>query len=413
MTMKRLFISSAALIFASCQVTPPRTSTATAVSGDSAISSCSYLTKDNKGNFVLSWIKQDSSNGTGTMYYAISTDSGQSFGKPEIIPPSKGVEPHGENMPKIIFKKNGEALAVFGVSAPSKGNDYTGRIYYSQSFDNGGTWGPATPLTRDTGSFDQRYFDVTLLPDGEAGITWLNNSEPEGSTLYYAATEGSSGFLHPKIIGEHTCQCCRTDLFADPKGFIHVAYRDIINDSLPAGQAGIRDMAYSVSADTGKTFSAPVRISPDNWAVNGCPHTGPTMAANQKGLHFAWFTMGGGGGVYYCHSSDNGKTFSPRETVSENPSAKHPQIISLPDGGLVIVWDENLKQGDHYYRRIGLQLRSAGGDKLKTAFITPDNGDAAFPMVRATGDHNVLVAYTARINDKEKVFYHRIDLSKP
>lgn len=404
--MKRIktifFAAAAAAICASCQRPFPVASPA----DESGISSCPWLTKDNQGNFLLSWIHQDSTGSNGIMYYAVSEDGGRTFGPPRKILSSAGAEPHGENMPKMIMTESGRLIAVFGVSAPSPGNEYTGKIYFTVSVNNGRTWSDAAPLTRDTGSFDQRYFDLAPLPGGGAGITWLNNSEPQGSTLYYAATGGNGGFENAKIIGMHTCQCCRTDLFTDKRGYLHVAYRDIINDS-------IRDMVYSVSADTGKTFSAPVRISPDNWVVNGCPHTGPDMTANSNGLHFVWYTMGGGGGVYYGHSSDNGKTFSPRETVSANPSAKHPQITALPGGNLAIVWDENTKEKEHFYRRIGLQVRDPRGRPLKTAFITPGGEDAAFAVIRPVDKETVIVAYTARINEREKVFYRRVDLNKP
>lgn len=398
--IKPVFFAAVALIpVVSCHLPGRNASPA----DETGISSCPWLTTDSRGDFLLSWIHQDSAGGEGMMYYAVSTDQGKTFGPPGKILPSRGAEPHGENMPKMMVNKDGELIAVFGVSAPSRGNEYTGKIYYTVSKNQGRTWNKAMPLTRDTASFDQRYFDLAPLPGGGVGITWLNNSEPQGSTLYYASAARGGSFDHAKVIGIHTCQCCRTDLFTDEKGGLHVAYRDIINDS-------IRDMVYSVSADTGKTFSAPVRISPDNWVVNGCPHTGPDMTANQNGLHFVWYTMGGGGGVYYCHSSDNGKTFSPRETVSDNPSAKHPQIIALPRGNLVIVWDENMKKGKHYYRRIGLQVRGPEGRTFSTAYISPTGKDAAFAVVRPVDNKTALVAYTARVNDLEKVFYRRVNV---
>ncbi len=407
--MKHFIITVIVLAaFASCRTSQPSDSGAqmeVPITRPGAITSCPYLTKDNRGNLVLSWIQQDSSSAEGVMYYAVSTDNGRHFGRPMVIPATRGVHPHGENMPKMIFKKDGEIMAVFDVSAPSPGNEYTARMYYTHSDDGGKTWSPAAAVVTDPGSFDQRYFDLALLPDGNVGIIWLNNSEPQGSTLYYAVTDGEHGFSPGKIIGRHTCQCCRTDLLVDKKGDIHVAYRDIIQDS-------IRDMFYSVSTDTGKTFSKATRISPDNWVINACPHSGPDMAVNRSGLHFVWYTMGGGSGIYYCHSSDNGKTFSARESVSDNPSAKHDQIVALPDGKLVIVWDESVKNGDNYHYRIGLQERDPEGKVIKTAFITPDDEDAMFAALLPLNNDAVLTAYTTQKSDgKERVCYRRINLA--
>ncbi|WP_343674072.1 hypothetical protein, partial [Chitinophaga sp.] len=180
-----------------------------------------------------------------------------------------------------------------------------------------------------------------------------------------------------------------TDLYTDPKGHLHVAFRDIISDS-------IRDMVHLLSVDTGATFSAPVRISADNWVVRGCPHTGPAMAANSFGLHCVWFTMGGGQGVYYCHSTDEGSTYSQRDTVSVTPMAKHPQITAVGDDKIVIVWDEPVKVGKEFNSRVGYQIRKGDGGVIKSGILTSDSLYVTFPVVKAVDAQTVLVAYTKK-----------------
>jgi hypothetical protein len=167
-------------------------------------------------------------------------------------------------------------------------------------------------------------------------------------------------------------------------------------------------MVYCFSSDTGSTFSAPVRISTDNWVVDGCPHTGPSIAVNQTGLHFAWYTMGGGGGVYYCHMTGDSHRFSAREAVSRNESARHPQMSALPDGNLLIVWDESVQQGGVYNSRIGLQERNENGLVLHTSFITPASADAVFPQITALPGGKALMAYTLREGPSLQVRYRLI-----
>jgi hypothetical protein len=353
-----------------------------------AKTSCPFLTTDNKENIVLSWVKEINDTDA-VVCYAVSTDKGKTFGQSIEILSSKGVEPHGENLPKIIFKLDEEIIAAWGADNSNPKNKYSGLVYYAQSFDNGKNWSNAIPLVRDTTSYDQRYYDFDVLPNGEAGIIWLDNRKKtakEGSTLYYAETNGKNGFQNEKPIGETCCQCCRTDFFVDSKGNIHAAYRKIINDS-------IRDMVHIVSIDGGKTFSQPERISMDNWAIHGCPHTGPTMAENKNGLHFSWYTLGGGNGVFYCNSKDFGKTFSMRDSVSGKPSAKHPQITTLPNGDIIIVWDETVKKGEKFNQRVGLQHRTAEGKVISTKYITSDDVVADFPVIKAVNDDTVLVAW--------------------
>ena len=388
-----------AFIFQSCFNKQVNLTTSDTFKIDTAQGSCPYLTKDTKGNIVLSWVKKTDS--TSFIYcYAISKDKGKTFEKPVEIPGSNNVFPHGENMPKIIFKPSGEIIAVWGASNPNPANAYAGIVFYSQSFDDGHSWSKATPLVTDTAGFDQRYFDVALLPNGEAAIDWLDNRHKtisDASSLYYAETNDKSGFQNEKMIAGPCCPCCRSDMFIDSKHGIHILYRGIINDS-------IRDMVHTVSTDNGKTFSVPERISKDNWVINGCPHTGPAMTENKNGLIFTWFTAGGGAGVYCCNSKDNGQTFSHRKIVS-GKSARHSQIVSIEDDKTIVAWDENFINKNIVSSRIGIEVRNDKGDNLIKEFITPENLSMSFPVIKPVDDIEVLVAYTENIQDRDYVRY--------
>lgn len=372
--------------------------------------SCPYLTKNTKNNIVMSWGMKTNAN-EDIICFSIFNSRNSTFEKTIEIPSSKGVQLHSESMPKIIFKPNEEIIAVWGVDNSSPKRKYAKRIYYSQSFDQGKTWTKATSLVKDTASNSQAYYDIDLLPNGEAAIIWLDNrtkTTKQGSTLYYAVTNGKSGFQNEKPICETTCQCCRTDLFVDSKGNIRATFRDIINDT-------IRDMSHVFSIDGGKTFSLPIRISADNWVINGCPHTGPALAENNTGLHFAWYTMGRGEGVFYCNSKDSGKTFSQRSSVSNKPSAKHPQIITLSKGDVAIVWDETIKKDNNYNAWVGLQHRTANGDIISTKFITSDECVSEYPVIKAIDENSILVAWVQQSKNmsntpKTQVFYEIVTI---
>ena len=111
-------------------------------------------TKDNNNNLVLSWIREiDSSHSV--FCYAISTDQGKSFSAPVEITGSTNVHPHGENLPKIIFKPSGTIIAAWGASNPNPKNSYAGLVYYSQSNDGGKTWNKSRTVSNEIESFDQ------------------------------------------------------------------------------------------------------------------------------------------------------------------------------------------------------------------------------------------------------------------
>lgn len=106
---------------------------------DTSEGSCPYLTKDNKGNIVLSWIRKIDSS-VSIYCYAVSSNNGKYFGKAIEIPGSSNIHPHGENMPKIIFKPDGEIIAAWASANPNAKNAYSYVVYYSRSVDKGVTW---------------------------------------------------------------------------------------------------------------------------------------------------------------------------------------------------------------------------------------------------------------------------------
>jgi hypothetical protein len=377
-------------------ITPPVT-----ISGE-LYAECSYLTKDHLGRPVIAWTEGNKETKEIYLYYAVSSDNGQSFGAPIKVDPSKGTVFHAESMNKVAFKKDGTVIAVFEKKAPTKENQYAGYIFYTQSFDGGKSWTDSEFLHTDTSSgISRSFFDLAVLPDGEVGAIWLDGRMKlgeKGSSVFFSSTKGKEGFQKDTQIGETICQCCRTDLYTDPSGKVHAVFRDIINDS-------IRDMVHIVSADTARTFSQPVRISADNWIIKGCPHTGPDMTSNRAGLHFTWFTAGGNSGVYYCNSSDNGKTFKERELVSNQ--ARHPRISSTEDE-VMIVWDEMIRKDSLYYPRIGIQIRSA--TNMYQAYLSEEMKPAYFPQLLSAGNNLLIVSWTQEENKRTKVVYKIVNV---
>lgn len=392
------------ICFVACQNKKPKPLIAAAesVQIDNHPGECPYLTKDNKGNTVLSWIRMINDSTT-AFCYAVSAD-GKKFSDPIVIPNTGNIEPHAENIPKIIFKPSGEIMALWGAANPNPKNKYSGLIYYTQSFDNGKTWTDIKQLVNDPAGYDQRYFDVALLPNGEIAVIWLDNRKTttkEGSALYFTTTNGKNGFQNERRIAQPCCQCCRTDLYVDGKGDIHALFRAIIQDS-------IRDMVHIVSTDGGQTFSEPKRINDDNWVIRGCPHTGPAMTGNKDGLHFAWFTGGKNKGCHYTKTTNEGRSFEMYDSISS--SGSHPQLTSLSNGNLLIVWDETSYVNRKMYKRIGIQCRNAEGKSEGRDYITPEDSNASYPVISPINERSSFVAYVSKKGDKQYIAYQLVQM---
>lgn len=403
--MKIILYYISIAIFISCNVKEKKSGTfessGLGIRKDSAFpGACPYLFNAADGSTIISWLREVTDTQS-VLCYAVSKDGGE-FGLTITVPGSENAYPNGENLPRVIKTPNRQFVAVWGASNPHPQNPYSGIIYYSWSLDEGKNWTAPQSLSKDTNSLDQRYFDIEILKDNSVGIIWLDNrkeTEKEGSSLYFATFNDNNILDNEKRIGETCCECCRTDLFVDRQGNLHTVYRKIISDST-------RDIVHSISLDNGKTFSVPKRISYDNWAINGCPHTGPTLAQTSESLSFAWFTQGNGNGIFYTSSTDNGNTFSKKDIVGENPSSRHPQIEIAKSGEQLIVWDEAVSKGN----RIGLEIRTTDGEKLGTHYLTDSNTYASFPVIKSFGSAYI-IAYSGKNHqdDARKVFYKIIN----
>ena len=108
----------------------------------------------------------------------------------------------------------------------------------------------------------------------------------------------------------------------------------------------LRDIAFAISRDGGRSFSAPSRVSEDGWAINGCPDDGPALVVDAGGVtHIVWPTVIAGdepvGALFYASTRD-GQRFTPRVRIPTlgSPKPMHPQMALAADGTLVVAWDE-------------------------------------------------------------------------
>lgn len=378
-----------------------------------------FLTKDQLGRPIINWTEELSGKYGFVVKYAVFDPESGAFGDIITVEPSRGTSSHPENMNKVAFKSDGTAVAVYSRKHPTEENRFAGSLLYTLSFDEGLTWTTEKLLHSDTSrSVGRGYFDLAVLPDGEVGAVWLDGrygKAYKGSALFFAKTRGQEGFGEDKAIGESTCECCRTDLYVDRENNLNIVYRDILNDS-------IRDIVHQFSADNGTSFSGPRRISHDNWVIDGCPHTGPSLASNSQGLHAVWYTAGGAPGVYFNSSEDGGKTFSLRNRISDR--ARHPQMAALSDDTLVLVWDEmqskpsapvhaEMRHADHGAPAGGsgivLQVRNRSA-VLDSFTLSSPGVNASFPVLSIL-DGKILVAWSEQAQGKSAIYYRLFDVA--
>jgi hypothetical protein len=360
-----------------------------------------YLTRDQNDNPVAVWTERKGEDLT--LYFAISSDGGKSFSNKLRLPLTSDVATHSEGMPKLAFKRDGTIIAAYEKKAPTEANKYAGAIYYRVSNDNGKNWLPEKFLHSDTIAGRSRsYFDIERLSNGEIGAAWLDiklDQETGGRSIRFASTEGSINFGNEILVDSSACQCCRLDVYSDMTGRVNVAYRGLMKGVM--GKS-IRDMMLATSGNNGKTFTRPSRISSDNWSIDGCPHTGPSLCSSKGGLYSLWYTEGNGTGIYYSFKQNGDNEFQQRGLVSN--SGRHPQL-SADDEKFIMVWEEISGNNDQKFTTIFYQV--SNDLDVKKECLTPKTVNAFSPVVTAT-KNGFLVAYLMESSNGVEMYIKKI-----
>ncbi|WP_330083513.1 sialidase family protein [Methylocystis iwaonis] len=317
-----------------------------------------------------------------TVYVASSADGAKSFSAPVAIASvSDGViDAHGDARPKIVPLDDGTLLASY-TTRPDK--QMIGTIFTARSTDGGKSFSTPQAMLAEGG---QRFETFVVTPKGRIYAGWLDKTDAlkakaegkefEGSGVAFAwSDDNGQSFAGKKILMDHACECCRMSAALDRDGLPVFLWRQVFDGN-------VRDhYAAKLSAD-GATLTGG-RVSDDNWAINSCPHHGPSLAVDAHGgWHAVWFTKGKNRqGLFYAHSEDSGKSFSSPEKFGDDAKAPGHPVVLAAKGRLYRVW----KEFDGTTTTIPLQLSRDGGKSWSAPKILAQTDDAS--------DHPELVAY--------------------
>lgn len=329
---------------------------------------------------------------------ATSSDGGDSFSPPiAVSPKGAAVSSHGENSPTFSFSPGIEVYALWERSA---GHGIGTELLLSRSPAFGHVWEKPIKVTDKAEPSTNAFSSLGVSRRGEVFAVWLDGRDrdkgPAGTSAVYLAKSSDGGHtFHPNTAVAHgVCPCCRPTVTFGSGGKVHVCWRQVYPGS-------VRDMAVATSADGGKTFSEPVRVALDNWEINGCPHSGASMAVTGDRLWVAWYSDGDGSnpGVRLAWSDDGAKSFS-KPVLASGPvlDANHPNLTVSDDGRLLMVFKgrEAGKQDDWAPSRPWLvEISNDGG--VSEAMAVPGRERAvSYPQVAGGTLGRVVVAWTEK-----------------
>jgi hypothetical protein len=384
------------------------------------------------GSFVVVAWGGTTKNGATDVFVAVSRDSGRAFGAPvRVNNVESDARLNGEQPPHVALVPRAGHDPAIVVVWTTKGANGT-RLLQSRS-DDGGKSFSAGALVPSTDAAGNRGWEaIAVEPGGRVDVVWLDHrelakdssmaashhdhaaaSKPDGvamaqqSKLFFASLDGTAV---PRAVTGGVCYCCKTALVAGAGGSIYVAWRHVYPGNL-------RDMAFTMSHDGGRTFAPPIRISEDKWMIEGCPDDGPSMAVDaRKRIHIVWPTLVTGEigaeptiALFYAMSTD-GKQFTPRERISADGIPHHPRIAVSPDGALVVAWDEAAAGS----RRIAIAhaMADAGGHPRFRRETLTAGGAAIYPALAVTAN-GVVAAWTSGASATASIQIGRVTPSSP
>ena len=278
------------------------------------------------------------------IFVAMSADAGATFAPPVQVNTVAGEgRVNGEIPPRVALRARAGAAPDVVVAWNAK--DQATGIKVARSVDGGATFSPPVPLQSPGAAGDRGWHALALDDEGVAHVLWLDHRGLAGpkaghahdaaaddglamaqkSSLYYAAYGASA--RPERALTPGVCYCCKSAVVALPGGTLVSAWRHVFPGNM-------RDMAFTVSRDRGRTFAPPARVSADGWAINGCPDDGPALAADPDArVHIVWPTVIPGaeptGALFYSMWRDDGDVCA----AQPGPYAREPQALASTGGG--------------------------------------------------------------------------------
>jgi hypothetical protein len=355
--------------------------------------------------------------GATDIYVAVSRDGGRVFAAPTRV--AGDAKLTGEQPPRVALVPRAGRTPSIVVVWTTSGSTGT-RLLSARSDDEGRTFAPPAQLPGSDASGNRGWESISTNRSGDVVALWLDHRESSSggrssapmnhaehqhlesgqrpsdgvaraqlSRLWFARLGSADS---PKALTGGVCYCCKTAIATDSDGAIYAAWRHVYDGN-------VRDIAFTKSSDNGRSFAQPMRVSDDNWVLDGCPENGPSMVVDEaKRIHIVWPTLVPGAtrtseptlALFYATSLD-GKRFTARQRIPTEGVPRHPQMIVAPNG-LIIAWDEQAK-GTRHIALARASIDSSGAAR----FVRQPIGDgirAEYPSLASVAD-GTLVAWTS------------------
>lgn len=300
-----------------------------------------------------------------------SSDDGKSWSAPTAVNAQpEQISADGENRPKVAFAADGGLLVSW---TRPLGKPYSGAIRLARA-DDGQRFSPPLTVHKDPAEITHRFESLLTTPDNKVILAWIDKRDLEaaksgkkayrGAAIYAAvSTDGGRSFQPEHKLADHSCECCRVTSAIDADGAPLFMWRHVF-------EPNERDHALARLKPDG-TVESVQRATFDRWKVDGCPHHGPSLVVDERGVrHAVWFNQKDGTGrVFYGRLAAGSDIAVEGQRQIGGPRAAHADMAVAP-GKLAIAW----KEFDGERTQLRGLMSADGGDSFSEIALAATDG---------------------------------------
>jgi N-acetylneuraminic acid mutarotase len=335
------------------------------------------------------------------IYYSRSIDNGQSF-QPNVRV-NKDTGKLSQHSTVVRTNDNLDVLLGWVAGEPVR------EVYFAKSTDNGQSFGSEVVVNDPDGEVGIyiRGLDIGSHGTSQVFMAWqdIRNVGTTESDIYFSnSTDNGVSFGRDVKVNDDVGGGYQNILSmdVDEYGNIYLVWTDGRNLSTDV------DIYFSKSTDGGTSFSSNVKVNDDNLDVS---QSSPSVAVDDEGnINVVWFDyrIWGDPDIYFARSTDGGQTFGPDVRVNDDAlsmAQAYPDIDVNQYGDIYVVW-EDWRDGDY---DIFLSLSTDGGKtfrkNMQVNSFSASNQDSARIAVDSEGKPHVV--WRDYRDDTGDIYYSR------
>lgn len=340
------------------------------VSNNSGLST--FPTIEASPDGVLHMVYQDGDGGQSAIYYARSTNQGQSFSAP------------------VKISASGNVAVNAHLSIDSTGNLYVAystvdTLYIARSSNSGNTFSVQTQQRVKNYVYPQ----LAIGQSESVHLTWVDN----GEIFYALSTQGGRSFSRALNVSNTAGSSKAPSLGTDQFGNVYVTWAEEITKQNT-------DVYLIKSANNGTSFDTAVNVTNNSgYSIE------PDLHVDANGnVHLAWQdTTPGNYEAVYAYSADHANTFTPMLNIAPSEfGSLVTKVKTDSDGNIYITWDDN-RDGDFEATVVTGRLDIAAITAQASPETFTPNGDVVDDFTQITASFTEALDWTVSIENEAGV----------